>query len=479
VPSSKESDVKDGSRQSAMGHRTGPTVEEHAIESRNAKFTGTGTIRGTSRESFKIPSLSRPDTPPIPSQSDRDRTTNQTTHRLSETSHIFSTTSEQKLRGLVLPLAQKIALCRAKESTSTIPIHVNSSAITHQALVEFTQQLVKLRKDLRDYGAVPIINANRPEHISANGTGASMPVYPSHDSRQSKPVVSWNEQSELQARERKRISHLDSRMPSPKVYDKKYTWRSPDPSGSSLRKTSGRYLYFEPRYSSRRTPSPMHRRRSGDVEQERNYHRGKNLDLGEYRHSSKGNEASRRSASPRQHGLPHKRSEGFRRRSQSPVFHRRSSVTTRRRSRSPVSSQNHTKRRDRSRSYSPRRSERGRQPRLIKQPHRDYDFRCRHVDSESVIHTPRKLTVQTPNAPLSSKDMSEHENQSTSAVALPVPKSELQSPCRGVPGVWFAMQGLHELGTSTIEFEVDEETATKWNIPMDKWVNTSVFPYFC
>lgn len=470
MPSSKESDVKDDSKQSATGHSTGPAVEAHAIESRNAKFTGTS--RGISRESFKLPSRSRPDTTPIPSQSDRDRTTNQITHRPSETSYIFSTT-EQKLRGLVLPLTQKIALCRAKESTSTIPIHVNSSAITHQALVEFTKQLVKLRKDLQDHGAVPIINGNRSEHISANGTGAAMPVYPSHDPRQFKPAVSWNEQSELQAREPKRISHLDSRMPSPKVYDKKYTWRSPDSSSSSLRKTSGRYLYFEPRYSSRRTPSPMHRRRSGDVEHERNCHRGKDLDFGEHRHSSKGNEALRRSASPRQHGSHHKRSEGFRRRSQSPVFHRRSSLTTHRRSRSPVSSQNHTKRRDRSRSYSPRRSERGRQPRLIKQPHRDYDFRRRHVDS--VIHIPQKLTMQTPDVPLSSKDMSEHENQGTSAVALPVPKSELKLPCRGVPGLWFALQGLHELGTSTIEFDVDEETATKWKISMDKWVNTSVF----
>jgi len=466
VPSSKESDVKDGPRQSATGHRTGPAVEAHVIESRNAKFTDTS--RGTSRESFKIP-LSRPDTAPIPSQSDRDRTTDQTTHRLSETSHILSTTSEQKFRGLVLPLTQKIALCRAKESTCTIPAHVNSSAITHQALVELAKQLVKLRKDLRDHGAVPIINGKRPEHISANGTGAAMPVYPSHDSRQIKPALSWNEQSESQARERKRISHFDSRIPSPKFYDKKYTRRSPDSSSYSLRKTSGRCLYSEPRYPSRRTPSPMHRRRSGDVEHDRNCHRGKNLDLGEHRHSSKGNKALRRSTSPRQRGSHHQRSEGCRRRSRSPVFHRRSSLTTLRRSRSPVSSQ---KRRDRSRSYSPRRAERGRQPRLIKQPHRDYEIHRRHVDS--VIGTSRKLTMQ-----VSDVDLSEHENQRTSAVALPVQTGELQLPCRGVPGVWFALQGLHELGTSKIEFEVDEETATKWKISTDRWVNTFVFPYFC
>lgn len=347
---------------------------------------------------------------------------------LSETYQIPSTT-EQKLRDLVLPLAQKIALCRAKESksdTSTILTRVNSGAVTHQALAEFTKQLVELRKDLCDHGSdvISIKHGHCPENISVNATSAEIPVCSPHE------VVHRNERLESQARESKRISHFDLRMPCPEFRDKKYS---------------------ELRNSRRRTPSPMHRRGSGDIEHKRNHHTGNDLELSEHRYSSRVREPLHHTAWSRKNGPQHTRSEGFRRRS---------------RSRSPVISRNHAKRRDRSRSYSPRRLQaRETRSRLIKQPHLDRDFRRRSDDSEAMQASDLR--------PLPPEDIPDHMNLSICDATLPVQKSESKLPCHNVPGLWFASQGLNELGTSTIEFEVDEEAATKWNIPMNRWIKCS------
>ncbi|TFK40435.1 hypothetical protein BDQ12DRAFT_602503 [Crucibulum laeve] len=49
------------------------------------------------------------------------------------------------------------------------------------------------------------------------------------------------------------------------------------------------------------------------------------------------------------------------------------------------------------------------------------------------------------------------------STSTPLDIGLLPKPCHSVPGLWFVKTGLSELGFLECEFEIDQETATKWD----------------
>ncbi|KAF8910606.1 hypothetical protein CPB84DRAFT_1672506 [Gymnopilus junonius] len=56
------------------------------------------------------------------------------------------------------------------------------------------------------------------------------------------------------------------------------------------------------------------------------------------------------------------------------------------------------------------------------------------------------------------------EESQSSPVSLYGKDQQLHLPCHNVPGLWFVKLGLDELGTLDCKFDIDHNTAKKWNL---------------
>lgn len=341
----------------------------------------------------------------------------------------------------ILPLAQRIAQTRAGDSetgNSTNAAEVNSTVVTQEAIEEFNKKLLNLRNDLEHHcdelkknemTTDDSCDANKSRSqdtvLISTRLGSLRPMSPPIQP----PQVETSPEVELSAR----LSNREIHIPIPILEDATKTDSSPVTPASRPR---GKNSYSESRYHTRKPYSPEPRR-SGDYKGRKDrYHD----DM--YHRSSKGKEPSRRSVSPyRRSYTSHKRTrkDSHSHRDYSPRYRR---------------SRSRERLRDRSRSRSPRRSrERGRHHRTDRS-YRDSDSgRSERLAPDSVAST--SITKRrTENKNESHKEATASSAESTG----PFP------PCHNVPGLWFAKQGLHQLGISIVEFEIDEVTATKWNI---------------
>ena len=369
----------------------------------------------------------------------------------------------------ILPLAQQIAKGRREDSKDgTVPnglVELNSSMITDELLGRFSEQLMRLSKDLQlhrcedegrkvfptekakevtltdnESGAswnhhqitTERTGAFKPSAAWSTGLSAPVPGKTFGSASASKPFATWPQGIP--------IPLPIVRTPTPEYLEKKQ--RALFGSSSSYKShhdrdhgTSQRYTSFE------------HRRTSGDVTQHE-YRLGngkRNWDYSDLRRRSYfkhwREDSDRRSASPRQRApYPSTRHD---RRNSSPTRY------LRRGSNEPLP----YRRRPRSR------------PRSQELPHHSYEkpkhdsiYPSRRYTESVSNHFKEPYVQRHGSGSRLLQELLEEQNGTTSR--------QVSRSYSGldVPGLWFVSQGLQDVGMSASAFEIDEPMALKWNL---------------
>ena len=419
---------------------------EHSKGGPSSNGTGhsrSRSLAATSPPPSRRPSSSKDDNSSISGRGDRRSPSNQPISRGSTSS---SMTTEEFLNH-ILPLAQRIAQDRAGDteagnSTNAAAAEVNSIVVTQEAVEEFNKKLLNLRNDWEHHcdelkkdemmaDDSRDANKNRTQDTVLISTRSPHPLSPPIQP----PQVETSPEVELSAR----LSNHEIPIPIPIPEDATKADSSPVTPASSYNRTRGTFSYSESRYHNRKTYS-RERRRSGDYNGRKDWYHDDDM----YHRSSKGR---RRSVSPyrRPYTSPKRtRRDSYSYMDYSPRYRRRS------RSRGRV--------RDRSRSRSPHRSRerRDRHHHRTDRSYRDSDSGRSERPAPASVSSTSATQRPTVNNPQNEGHKEVTASSAKSAGPLP--------PCHNVPGLWFAQQGLHQLGISIVEFEIDEVTATKWNI---------------